>query len=237
MHPFNLKQIPPREGLPADPSISVQMGKLNSIWSVLPVVPSGFIVLFIVIANAIFVTFRLLLPYPVSAWEAGIVTDAWRMLQGEPIYVVGTGHATAMYGPLTTVLLAHAFEFSGPTLELGRLMSAISGTAVVILLAAMFGNRNHLTFAIAVALLLAADSRTGYYFTETRPDMTSSFMTVLALIVLYHGQASTKAAPRAGLTAVGSGLLMIAVMFKQTALAFVFVPMLAVLAHVSLFHA
>jgi len=213
----------------ADLSTTIQMRKSNSIWSVLPIVPIDLVVLFIVIANAIFISYRLFLPYPVNPWEAGIVTDAWRMLQGDPIYAIGTDHATTVYGPLTTAVLALAFEFTGPTLELGRFMSAISGTAVVILLAAIFGNRDRLTFAVAVALLLAADSRTGYYFTETRPDMTYIFSTILALIVLYHSLESTKAAPRAVLTAAGCGLLMIAAMFKQTALAFVFVPMLAVL--------
>jgi 4-amino-4-deoxy-L-arabinose transferase-like glycosyltransferase len=151
------------------------------------------------------------------------------MLQGDPIYDLGTDHATWNYGPLTTVVLALAFEFTGPTLVLGRLVSAISGTAVVILLAAIFGNRDRLTFAIAIALLLGVNGRSAYYFTETRPDMTYIFFTLLALIVLYHGQESKGPAPRAVLTAAGCGLLMISFMFKQTALAFAFVPMLAIL--------
>jgi hypothetical protein len=38
-----------------------------------------------------------------------------------------------------------------------------------------------------MALLLAANSRTGNYFTETRPDMDSIFLATLALIVLHYG--------------------------------------------------
>jgi hypothetical protein len=231
MHRSILTQRLPRDNMPSDPSSSVQMPKLNSIWSVLPIVPIGLAILFIVISNATLIGFRLLLPYPVSAWEAGFVTDAWRMLQGDPIYGIGADHATHMYGPLTTVVLALAFEFSGPALELGRLMSLISGSAAIILLAAIFGHKDRLTFAIAVALLLAVEGRTVYYLAETRPDMNSAFITILALIVLFQGLESTKSGPRAALTAAGSGLLMIAVMFKQTAVAFVFVPMLAVLPH------
>jgi hypothetical protein len=163
MHRSILTQRLPRDNMPSDPSSSVQMPKLNSIWSVLPIVPIGLAILFIVISNATLIGFRLLLPYPVSAREAGFVTDAWRMLQGDPIYGIGADHATHMYGPLTTVVLALAFEFSGPALELGRLMSLISGSAAIILLAAIFGHKDRLTFAIAVALLLAVEGRTVYY--------------------------------------------------------------------------
>src|SRR5262245_52776507 len=136
---------------PREPSTSAKM----SAWSILPVAPIGVVVLFIVIANIIFIIFRLRLPYPVSPWAAGIVTDAWRMLQGDSIYAVGTDHATHMYGPLITVVLAQAFKIVGPALEVGRVVSAMSGIAVVVLIASVFGRGDRLTFSIAVALLLA----------------------------------------------------------------------------------
>jgi len=195
----------------------------------LPCAPIGLIIFFIVAANAIFIIYRSRLPYPLNPWEAGIVADAWRMMQGNSIYAVGTDHATHMYGPLITVVLAHAFTIFGPVLEVGRFLSAISGTLVVLLLASVFGRDDRLAFAISVALLLAANTRSGYYFTETRPDMVSLFFVMVALLALYYGQERTKIPPRASLTVAGSVLLVIAVMFKQTAAAFMFVPVLAML--------
>jgi 4-amino-4-deoxy-L-arabinose transferase-like glycosyltransferase len=208
------------------PSISAKMPR----WSVLPFAPICVVATFIILANVVFIIFRLRLPYPVTPWEAGIVTDAWRMLQGDTIYAAGTDHATHMYGPLITVVLAQAFKFVGPVLEVGRIVSAISGTAIVILLASLFGRGDRLTFAIAVALLLAANTRTGYYFTETRPDMVSLFFACVALIVFYHGQESAKKQmSQIALMAAGSALLVIAVMFKQTAAVFMFVPALVMM--------
>jgi 4-amino-4-deoxy-L-arabinose transferase-like glycosyltransferase len=195
----------------------------------LPFVPILAAVFFIVIANLVFIYFRLRLSYPVSLWEAGIITDAWRMLQGESIYATDIDHATHMYGPLTTIVLAQIFKITGPTLEAGRVVSAISGISAVLLVATIFGRSDRLTFVIAVALLLAANSRTGHYFTETRPDVDSVFFATAALIVLYQGQELKKKAPGVAFTALGSTLLVIAVMFKQTAIAFVFVPALAML--------
>jgi hypothetical protein len=197
----------------------------------LPFMPIGAVVFFIVSANLIFIIYRVRLPYPIDQMEAGVVTDAWRMLQGQAIYALGTDRSTHIYGPLITVVLAQAFEFTGPVLEVGRLVNAISGIAAVILLAAIFGRSDRLTFAVSVALLLAANSRTAYFFVETRPDVASSFFAALALVVLYHGQESERKAPhRVAIIMAGSALLVIAVMFKQPAGAFVFVPALAMLA-------
>src|SRR5262249_47398383 len=133
--------------MPREPSTSAKM----SAWSILPIAPIGVVVLFIVIANIIFIIFRLRLPYPVSPWEAGIVTDAWRMLQGDSIYAVGTDHATHMYGPLITVVLTQAFKITGPNLEAGRGGSRMSGIAVEVMIAAPFRHSDRLTFLVAVA--------------------------------------------------------------------------------------
>jgi hypothetical protein len=195
--------------------------------SILPLVPIGIATFFIVIANVIFISFRLRLPYPNVPWEAGIVTDAWRMLHGEAVYAVGTDHATQMYGPLVTVLLAQAFRFTGPVLYVGRLASAISGIAVVAMLARLFGRGGRLTGGVAAALLLAANTRTGNYFAETRPDLDSLLFATLALIVLYQGLEPVREKPRIALVLTGTALLMIAVLFKQTAVAFMFIPALS----------
>jgi len=218
-----------------DVPASAKKQTLADRWSNLPFIAIGAAVFFIVSVNLIFIIYRAQLPYPVDPWEAGIVTEAGRMLQGQAIYTIGTDHATHMYGPLITVVLAQAFELTGPVLQLGRFVNAISGIAIVVLLAAIFGRSDRLTFAMSVALLLAVNSYvnsyTDYYFVETRPDTVSIFFATLALIVLYHGEESEKKAPRRVATIIaGSALLVIAVMFKQPAAAFVFVPALAMLA-------
>ena len=196
--------------------------------SMLPLLPIGAVAFFIIVASAIFIGFRSLLPYPVSPWEAGIVTDAWRMLQGDAIYAVGGDHATHMYGPLVTVFLAQVFRFTGPVLQLGRLMSALSGIAVVVLLARMIiGRGDRLALGVAAALLLTANTRTLNYFTETRPDMDSLLFATLAIIALYLGLEPVERKPRLALVLTGSALLVIAVLFKQTAAAFMLIPALA----------
>jgi hypothetical protein len=70
----------------------------------LPFVPILAAVFFIVIANLVFIFFGLRLSYPTSP-EAAIITDAWRMLQGESIYATDIDHATHPYGPLVTIVL------------------------------------------------------------------------------------------------------------------------------------
>lgn len=195
--------------------------------SILPLVPISIVIFFILIANVIFITFRLLLPYPASPWQAGIVTDAWRMLQGEAVYAVGTDHATHMYGPLVTVLLAQAFRFTGPVLYIGGLGSAISGIALVTILARVFGRGDRIACGVAAALLLAANTRTSNYFTETRPDLGSLLFAALALFVLYRGLESPSEKPRLALVLTGVSLLVVAVLFKQTAAVFMFTPALS----------
>lgn len=216
---------------PDMPTSAQKKQTLADRWANLPFIAIGAVVLFIVSANLFFIIYRLRLPYPPDQIDAGIVTDAWRMLQGQTIYAVGTDRATHMYGPLITVVLAQAFEFTGPVLEVGLLVNVISGIAVVVLLAAIFGRRDRLTFAVSVALLLAANSRTGYWFVRIHPDLIFCFFATLALIVLYCGQESERKAPhRVAIIMAGSALLVIAVMFKQPAGAFVFVPVFATLA-------
>jgi 4-amino-4-deoxy-L-arabinose transferase-like glycosyltransferase len=200
--------------------------------AILPLVPIGIATFCIVITNVGFISFRLLLPYPTSPWEAGIVTDAWRMFHGQAVYAVGTDHATHMYGPLVTVMLAQAFRFTGPMLYVGRVAAAVSGIAVVAILARIFGRGDRLTFAVAAALLLAANTRTGNYFTETRPDLDSLLFAALALIMLYRGLEPAREKPRLALVLAGTALLVIAVLFKQTAAVFIFIPVLSIVGQV-----
>lgn len=189
--------------------------------------PLALAAVFNIAANVLFVGHRLFLPYPVSPWEAGLVTEAWRMLHGLPVYGAVGEHATTMYGPLQTVLLAGIFEFTGETLLAGRLINTIAGIAVVLAIAVTVTRREWLALMVAVALLLSINGWTGYYFVETRPDLVSAAWTVAGLVVLYRGAVAPELRSQLVLTIVGSLLILTGAMFKQTALAFVGMPVVA----------
>ena len=48
---------------------------------------------------------------PLSPWESAVIMEAVRLNAGLPVYE--TAHATHMYGPLLTVLLAGVFQVFG----------------------------------------------------------------------------------------------------------------------------
>ncbi len=197
----------------------------------LPVAPVAIVATFLIAASVAIVGFRLRLTYPISAWEAGIVTDAWRLLGGQGLYQLNGGHATHMYGPLTTVLLAGLLEFTGPSLWPGRLVSVAAGIATVLLVASLCTARgSRLTFVLALALLMITNSRTGYYFAETRPDMMAAFFGTLSLIAFYRGIEAENGPRRLWMTLAGCVLVLVAILFKQTAAAVVAIPLLALLA-------
>src|SRR2546423_4854181 len=60
-------------------------------------------------------------PWPMTPWESAITVDAWRVTQGlavctDPV----TGHATHMYGLLTTYLPAPFMRWLGPDVRIAR---------------------------------------------------------------------------------------------------------------------
>lgn len=196
----------------------------------LPIVPIAIVATLLIAISLVFVGFRLRLPYPISAWEAGIVTDAWRLLGGQGLYELNGGHATHMYGPLTTALLAGLLDITGPSLWPGRLASIVAGTATVLLVAVICTRGSRLALLVAVALLMLTNSRTGYYFVETRPDMMAAFLGTLSLVVLFRGSEAGPGPRRFWMTVAGSLLVIAAILFKQTAAAVVAIPPLALLA-------
>lgn len=194
----------------------------------LPIFPIAMVAAAIISLNVFAIGVRLLLPYPINPWEAGIVVEAWRICLGQDPYAIGAEHSTHMYGPLTTYFLAEIFEYLGPGLIAGRLVNTVSATIVVALLASIYGRKNFLVFIVAMALLLAANSRT-QYFTETRPDMTACLFGLLFLIFFYRAIESSKGFASVAFALVGSLSLIVGVLFKQTAVAFAFVPLLMAL--------
>jgi hypothetical protein len=196
----------------------------------LVVLPVGIVAAFIVAANLITTYLRLRLPYPVSPWEAGLVVEAWRTMRGDDVYALSTDHATHMYGPLVTMVLAATYRFTGPVLETGRILSTLYGISTIALLVKVFAGRGQrLLLAASTALLLAANSRTTCYFTETRPDMAAFFFATIALIVLYQGLERSEESIHYPLVLLGSALFVVAGLFKQTAFVFSFIPFMAAL--------
>src|SRR5205823_4823010 len=63
----------------------------------------------------------------VSPWEPAIAMEAARLNAGLPLYEAG--HATHMYGPLLTVLLAEIFRVTGLNLLAGRIGFSICAFA------------------------------------------------------------------------------------------------------------
>jgi hypothetical protein len=201
----------------------------------LTVTPIAIVTFFVLVANLVTISIRLRLPYPVSPWEAGIVTDAWRMMQGDPVYTLATDHATHMYGPLVTILLAEIYRLTGPVLLVGRFVSAICGTVLIVLVSRMFSRPGYrLLFAVSAALMISANSRTMNYFTETRPDLSAFLFGTIALMILYRGLEGGENSPRFTLVLLGSALFVIGTLFKQTAAVFTSIPVLAMLGEVGI---
>ena len=196
---------------------------------VLPLLPLGAVAAIIALMNLLSIFTGLRSPDPISPWEGGIVTEAWRMLQGESVYDLAPRHATHMYGPLITVTLAGIFRFTGLTLQAGRVVELISGL-VVILLAAKVATSGYGrgAFILGAVLLLGVNGRSMDYFTETRPDLTAFAFSAIALTVLYRGL-ETEPQPRLSLVMLGSALFIAAALFKQTAAGFTVVPVFAVM--------
>ena len=115
---------------------------------------------------------------PRNPWESLQVVEAWRSLQGMPVYELPPeGHATHNYGALVPWVQGQIFRWTGPNNVTGRLLSLVSALSLVTLLAFCFaGERSVWALAIAWAALLGVDHRSGHYFAENRPDMTALFL-------------------------------------------------------------
>jgi hypothetical protein len=164
---------------------------------------------------------------PRNPWEALEVVEAWRSLQGMPVYELSAdGHATHMYGALVPWVQGKIFGLTGPNNVTGRLLSLVSSLLTVTLLAICFkGERSTWALIIAWAALLGVDHRSGHYFAENRPDMPALCFGTGALILI--GIAAEQR--RWLLLALGTTCLLVGFFFKQTVAVFSVVPLLALL--------
>jgi hypothetical protein len=162
---------------------------------------------------------------PRNPWEATETLEAWRSLQGMPVYELGANaHATHVYGALVPLVQAEIFRWVGPNNVSGRLLSLVSGLLTVTLLAlALRGQRAAWYLAVAWAMLLGVNFRSGSYFAENRPDMTALMFAALGVLLIAGGLESG----RRWSVVLGSLVLAVGFFFKQTAFVFAAVPPVA----------
>jgi Dolichyl-phosphate-mannose-protein mannosyltransferase len=160
---------------------------------------------------------------PRDPWEATEVLEAWRSLQGMPVYELDPkGHSTHVYGALVPWLQGEIFRWVGPNNVSGRVLTLASGlVAVTLLVGIMSGERSAGYLAIAWGLLLGVNHRAGQYFAENRPDMTALMLAAVGLLFLGLGQERQ----RRRLVLLGTACLVVGFFFKQTAAVFAAVPL------------
>ena len=92
-----------------------------------------------------------------------------------PVYELKPdGHSTHVYGALVPWVQGEIFRLVGPNNVSGRILSLVSGLAVVALLAlTMRGEKTAWYLVVAGALILGSNNRSEQYFAENRPDMTA----------------------------------------------------------------
>jgi hypothetical protein len=162
---------------------------------------------------------------PRNPWEATETLEGWRYLQGMPVYELGgNAHATQVYGALVPLVQGEIFRWVGPNNVSGRLLSLVSALVTVTLLAlTLRGRRSAWYFAVAWAMLLGVNFRSGSYFAENRPDMTAVMFAAAGIVLIAQGQESG----RGRFVLLGSLGLVVGFFFKQTAFVFAAVPPIA----------
>jgi hypothetical protein len=167
------------------------------------------------IAAAVRLTERL----AVNPWEPAIAVEAMRLNAGLPLYE--TGHATHMYGPLFSVLLAGIFKVTGLNVLAARITMSIFAFALVLFLAVLLcRGKSRLWVMLAILLFLGINLRTNLALYSAQPDCIALLIGSVALIVW---------AKRDQLAAgwiVSTVLFVGATLFKQTAAAFALVPII-----------
>jgi hypothetical protein len=164
---------------------------------------------------------------PRNPWESLEVVEAWRSLEGMPVYELPPqGHATHMYGAIVPWVQGEIFRWTGPNNLTGRLLSLVSSLLLVTLLALCFtGERAIWAIVIAWASLLGVDHRAGHYFAENRPDMPALFLGAGAVILFGWGVERRRFRP----VILGTLCLVLGFFFKQTVSIFAAVPLCALI--------
>ena len=164
-------------------------------------------------------------PAPRNPWEATEVLEAWRSLRGMPVYeLTPAGHSTHVYGALVPWVQGKIFRLVGPNNVSGRMLSVVSGLALVALLAVtMRGESSAWYLLVAGAVILGSNNRSEQYFAENRPDMTALLFGAAGVLLIGLGQERR----RWLYVVLGTACLVSGFFFKQTAFIFGAVPLVA----------
>jgi hypothetical protein len=189
---------------------------------------------------------------PRNPWEAIEIVEAWRSLQGMPVYELSSeGHATHMYGALVPWLQGELFRWIGPNNVSGRALSLVTALLTVTVLAlSMNPGRLPWYLAIGWAAILGVNHRSGHYFAENRPDMPALLFATLAMVFFWRGRdGEVPSGPASALgthggspsrhyspwsarglyCVLGSACLVVGFFVKQTVMVFSAVPMVVLL--------
>ncbi|MEP6936433.1 MAG: hypothetical protein ABI871_00020 [Chthoniobacterales bacterium] len=165
---------------------------------------------------------RLAEPLAISPWEPALSMEAVRLNAGLPIYE--TAHATHMYGPVLTIVLAAIFQVAGLSLLAARAVFSLIGIALAAFLSATICGRANRTFWPAGFLLfLAINLRTNFIFTSAQPDCLAALLGTAGLLLWIRR--GDKLLP----TVCSVALFVGAALTKQTAAAFALIPALHVI--------
>ena len=162
---------------------------------------------------------------PHNPWEASEVMEGWRSLLGLPVYEAGPdAHATHFYGALAPWVQGEIFRWVGPNNVSGRVLTLVSTVATIVLIVACTRTKGSWFPAILVGIVMFGfNHRSGQYFAENRPDMTSLFFTASAIGLMGLGLEKR----RASTMVLGTACLIVGFFFKQPALVYSGVPAVA----------
>ncbi len=171
---------------------------------------------------------RIAQPNPQSPWEAEILTDAWRARHGLRVYSLpAEDHATHMYGPLITYVVAPFARSNDLNFRVPRFIALGSSIALTLALSIgltrrLSGMTRLLVLIIAICLLLTQFYRTRVTIAESRPDAVAAAFAGLAVWLFYLGQTRSAIFGLLGIVA-----MLIGFFFKQTAAAVAVIPLAA----------
>ena len=151
----------------------------------------------------------------INPWEPAIAMEAMRLNVGLPVYE--SGHATHMYGPLLTVVLAGIFRGTGLNLLAARIVLSIFALGLGAFLATIL-RRGESSWLLAFLLFLGINFRTNLVFLSAQPDCLAILCAVAGL---YLWVTREKSAWRFAFSLV---LFVSAMLFKQTSAAFALIP-------------
>jgi len=159
---------------------------------------------------------------PLSPWEPAIATEALRLDAGLPIYE--TDHATHLYGPLLTVLLAGVFKIFGLNFIAARVTMSLFAFALAISLSVILcREKSRACRAMAFLLFLGINFRTNLIVFSIQPDWAAAFFAVAGLCLwIARGNSLFS-------SSVSIALFIGATLFKQTSAAFALIPVVYVL--------